>query len=1050
MSKRFLLFSAALPLVSLGLAPGAMAQQAASDPVVTTPVAAVEEADDEAIVITGSRIRQSNTNSSVPIQIVDSVQIELTGETNVGDIIRNLPAAGVSAITPANSNFAVSGSGITTVNLRNLGEDRTLVLVNGRRFVAGLPGSQIVDFNAIPTDFIERLDVITGGASAVYGSDALAGAVNIILKKNFQGVSISGQLGQVFKHNDNQDYSVRITAGSSFDGGKGNAIFNVSWNRNDGVLARDRTETAIDCTNLAFFTGDPADFRDCFTPTLSSFPPNTRIIVPAANRPPATGLPPVGGTTVNRVIDPATGAVRPFVSAQDGFNRNGIRALSTPLERILLSSTLNYEVTPWAKFFFEGTYSRTQATSELEPFPLGSDSVFDGFPNCSDINQNGLLDTCDLATGVPLSSGVVPAALRASVLAANPELNVNTAVVGFARRLSEVGNRGADSLRQTFRVVIGTEGDLTPFTGELFEDLSYEASFNYGTTTDNQVSGGQLNVSNLREAFNITTDPITGQTSCANPVAVAEGCAPVFIFGENTIGQDALDYIRAPVLRDARITQLVASASVSGHAIKIPTGDAIGFSFGTEYRNEQSRDTPDALTQTGQNAGNLIAEQIGGYNVIEGFGEIEVPLLVNQFLAKSLTFHAAARVANYSTVGTNVAWSVGADWAINDWARIRGQFSRAVRAPNIGELFSTGGETFASVTDPCAGVTVNSAGAPAFFNTRVNINDPNAVLASGIDATTVNSVLAQNCLADAAIANRVSSTGGFAITQAEFQGTGGFVGGSPPLGTLTEERSRTFSVGGIFTPRTGISLIDSFSVSADYYNIVIRDALGAVGRQLSLNECYSATALSFGAGNQFCANINRFAVGPQIGSLDEVNGGVLNIASLQTSGIDFQLSQRIGLNEFGIGKGLELGDILLSATYTYLLEQQSETFGTVTNARTFPGTSNHRVLANFVYTRGPLTFNWETTILSGVDVDVFATEDRLGHLPTQTFSDLQLRYKLPKGLGTLVLGVDNILDRYVIVGGTNGDIGSPTGSRTFPNTYEPFGRAWYTGLRFDF
>lgn len=1052
MSKRNLLFSAALPMMSLGLIPAALAQQTSTaDQVVTTPVAAAaDDAADEAIIITGSRIRQSNTTSSIPIQIVDSVQIELTGETNVGNIIRNLPAAGISAITPNNSNFAVSGAGITTVDLRNLGEDRTLVLVNGRRFVAGVPGSQVVDFNSIPTDFIERVDVITGGASAVYGSDALAGAVNIVLKKNFEGVSISGQLGQTFLHNDNQDYSVRITAGSSFDSGKGNAIFNVSWNRNDGVLARNRTETATDCTALALFTGDEADFRDCFTPTFSSFPPNTRIIVPAANAPPATGARPIAGTTVNRVIDPATGAVRNFVSAQDGFNRNGIRALSTPLERILLSSVLNYEVTPWAKFFFEGTYSRTQASSELEPFPLSSQDVFDGLPDCSDTDRNGFLDTCDLATGVPLSSGIVPTQLRNAVLALNPELTANTAVLGFARRLSEVGNRGADSLRQTFRVVVGTEGDLTPFVGSIFSDLRYETFFDYGTTTDNQVSGGQLNVSNLREAFNVTNDPTTGLPICANPVARAEGCAPVFIFGQNTIGQDALNYIGAPVLRDARITQLVANGSVSGRFFKIPTGDEIGFSLGTEYRNEQSRDTPDALTQTGQNAGNLIAEQIGGYNVIEGFGELEVPLLVNQLFAKNLTFHSAARVANYSTVGTNVAWSVGADWAINEWARVRGQYSRAVRAPNIGELFSSGGETFAAVTDPCAGVTRTSGGAPAFFNTRVNINNPSAVLGSGIDNATVNSVLAQNCLADPAIANRVSSTGGFAITQPEFQGTGGFVGGSPPLGTLTEERSRSYTIGGIFTPKTGITLVDGFSASVDYFNIVIRDALGTVGRQLSLDECYSSTALSFGASNQFCANVNRFIVGPQIGALDEVNGGTLNIAFLRTSGIDFQLSQRIGLDDFGIAKGLSLGDILLSATYTYLLSQENEAFGAVTNTRGFPGTSNHRALVNFVYSNGPFTFNWETTILSGVDVDVFATEDRLGHLPLQTFNDLQVRYKLPRKFGTLVFGVDNVLDRFVGIGGTNGDLGQPTGSRTFPETYEPFGRAWYTGIRFDF
>lgn len=1028
----------------LGAAAAAIAPAALLASASISPAFAQDEDADDVIVVTGSRILKTNENSAIPLKTVDSVAIDLTGEVNAGDIIRNLPAAGVSALSPSNSNFVVQGAGVQTVDLRNLGEDRTLVLVNGRRFVSGLPGSQIVDFNSIPVDFIERIDVITGGASAVYGSDALAGAVNIILKDDFEGIAISGQYGETWKYGDDKNEIVRLTAGSSFADGRGHAIVNASWSQEEGVFARNRPLTAIDCTNLGFFTGDENDAKDCFTPTFSSFPPNTRIVIPTGNN-----------TTGNRVIDPVTGVVRPYAGATDGFNRNAIRALSTPIERMLLSTVTEYELAPYANVFIEGTYARTQATSELEPFPLSSEDVFDGLPFCFDTGMDGLADTCDPSTGVPISSGVVPQSVRDAVLAANPQLNAipgdpGEAVIGFARRLSEVGNRGASAKRQTFRIVTGVEGDLMQFVeGDFFKNLDYELSLNYGTTTENQISNGQLNVSNLREAFNVEPDGLGG-VRCVNPVARAEGCVPVFIFGQNTIDQDALAYISADSLRDIEIEQVVVSGFVTSRFGKLPWGDSIGLSVGGEYRRERSRDTPDALSQTGQNAGNVQPVQIGSFNVVEGFAEVELPIIVDRPFIKNLTIGGAVRVSDYSTVGSTFAWAGNGDWAVNDWMRFRGQYAKAVRAPNIGELFSAGGETFATVNDPCAGVTINPMTMnPAFFNTTLDINNPANVLASGINAATDNSILAQNCMADPIIAARVAQTGGLALTQPEFQGTGGFVGGSPPFGTLTEETSKSWQIGIVLTPTTGVEAIDGFGLSVDYFNISIDDALATVGRQTSLDFCYSPTELSFGGGNPFCANVVRFGQGPQIGALDEVNGGLLNIANLQTEGIDFQLNYSLPVS--GIPILTELGDseIFFGATYTYLLENEDTQFGQTTDNVGLVGYSKHKALANFVYTTGPLTFNWETTIVGPAGIDWNVIGDRLVHYGTEAFHDLQIRYNLNE-TASLVFGIDNIFNNFVPVGGTNGDLGQPVGARTFPDVYEPFGRAWYAGARFHF
>lgn len=1019
--------------------------QATTTPSPTTSAPAAEsDTAFEAIQVTGTRIRQANLLSSVPMQTVDSFQMELTGEINAGDIVRNMPVAGVSAITPTNSNFSVSQAGITTVDLRNLGEDRTLVLVNGRRFVAGVPGSQIVDFNSIPTDFIERIDVITGGASAVYGSDALAGVINIVLKKGYEGATLSGQTGQTFDQGDDVNHSLRLTAGSGFGEGRGHALFNASWSEAQGVFARDRELTQTDCFNLAFVTDNGADFQDCFTPTFSSFPPNTRIIIPnGAN---ATG----GIITANRVIDPTTGNVRAFSSVADGFNRQSIRALSIPLERSLMSSVLSYEFSRGANLFFEGTYAQTKSTSELEPFPLSSQDVFGGqLPNCRDTDGSGGLDTCDLTSGVPLSSGVVPQVLRNAVLAANPELTNNTAVVGFARRLSEVGNRGNTAIRETSRLVMGLDGDLLPETGGgFFSDLRYEVSYNHATMTDNQVSGGQLNAPNLRESFNTTVDPVTGEVICANPVARDEGCSPTFIFGRNTIGPDALGYIIAPVLRTVEIEQNIINGFYSGRFGQLPNGGAVGFSLGAEQRRESSRDIPDALTQTGQNAGNQIAPQVGSFDVNEVFAEVDLPFLQGQPFADYLSVKGAVRLSEYSTVGSTTAYSLGAEWAMNPWARFRGQYARAVRAPNIGELFSTGGETFATVNDPCAGVTTTGAGEPAFFNTRQDINNPNNVLNSGIDASSINSFDARNCMADPAIADRVAATGGLALTQPEIQGVGGFVGASPPPGTLTEETADSYTVGTVFTPHSGNRWVDAFSFSVDYYTITIDDAIAGVGRQLSLDECYSDSRLTFSPSNPFCLNVNRFQGGVQVGALDQVNGSLLNIAELKTAGIDFQFSYGLPLAD--VIPATDLGKVLFSVAYTRLLEHENIVFGQFTDDRGKVGFSDNKALINLLYTLGPATFNWETTMIGAADVDVFAVDDRAGKLPTTYFHDAQFRYALPAGMpGAVVVGVDNVFDEFVPVGGTNGDAGQAVGHRTYSDVYEPFGRAWYTGLRFD-
>lgn len=296
-----------------------------------------QEGEIEEIFVTGSRIGRSNLTAPTPVTVFDAAAIDISGAQNVATLLRELPAAGVTGLTSTSSNFFVASSGLNAVDLRNLGTSRTLVLVNGRRFVGGVPGSSVVDFNSIPTEFIERIEVITGGASAVYGSDALAGVINIILKQEMDGLTFTTS-GGLSEEGDDETYAASITAGSTFDGGRGNALVNASWTKEMGVFSRNRSITAQDDISGIFF-GDPFDSQ--VTPFFSSFSEWGRF----QGIDPATLL---GATPFNVFQQDGTATL--FVQPDFGFNRNAFRAISVPTERIMFNAVMNYDVFDNASF----------------------------------------------------------------------------------------------------------------------------------------------------------------------------------------------------------------------------------------------------------------------------------------------------------------------------------------------------------------------------------------------------------------------------------------------------------------------------------------------------------------------------------------------------------------------------------------------------------------------------------------------------------------------------------------------------------------------------
>lgn len=739
------------------------------------PVRAADgvEAEPETVVVTGSRIATPELASPVPVTIVSTELIQDTGTVNVSDLLRTLPAVGSSVLSGTNSNFLVSGQGINSINLRNLGDQRTLVLVNGRRFTPGVPGSSIVDFNMIPTDFIDHIEVITGGASAIYGSDAISGVVNVIYKKDFSGIETHFQ-GGATSHRDDAKYLASFTAGDSLAEGRGHFMLNLSWDKDEGLKSSQRAISAVDdqVTNTAFTK-----------PAYSTFAPQGRFDYSDAQ----------GNFDKVFTFNPDNSLKNGFANA-DGFNRNAYRQIAVPLDRGLAALTLDYDLAEKQQLYSEVTYGVTHTHSQIEPFALASD-------NAAGSVYGGASDPITgAAIGVPITNAyfqtlpqLAPVVSQINAWnTANPDDPIQ--YLQFRKRLLDIADRTSDAKRQTFRTTIGVKGDI-PIP---LEGWTYDVSGVYGRTTDDDIGTGQANLLNLRFALDSVVQ--NGQIVCADPVAQALGCVPLNLFGYHSITPAAAAWINAPVTRNATITEQVYSGYVTGPIAHLPAGPAT-LVVGTEFRKDQSEEIWDSLTNLGLNGGNVLPNVTGSFDVREAFTEVQVPILKDLPFAKSLNIDGAFRQADYSTVGSVHAWKTGLQWTPLSMLSFRGVYSQAIRAPNIGELFGGNSQTFPTISDPCNGVTATSAGQ---FDTA--------------------------CRAIPGVANAIAKNGSFTYEQVDLQTVTGIIGSNP---TLKQEKATTGTLGLVFQPE----FLSGFNATVDYYDIRVDGAVSTIPVNDSINQC---------------------------------------------------------------------------------------------------------------------------------------------------------------------------------------------------------------------
>ncbi|MBQ4858694.1 TonB-dependent receptor [Pseudoalteromonas sp. MMG007] len=773
----------------------------------------------ERIEVTGSRIKRFSEVSPTPVTTITGEELSNAGITNVSDLLQKLPSSGVGS-APTTTTNTIFGAGINTTDLRQLGEGRTLVLVNGRRYVGASVDNPAVDLNGIPTEMIERMDIVHGGASAVYGSDAIAGVVNIILKKSQDTIDFNYKKS-ITEQSGGEEESFSFTFGGEDD--KISFITSLSYSETEQLEAQDRdflrnpVSGMLNPDNVSdddgipqniLATGEYAGLQTLgyYDRAGDAFLPNGHVVFED-----------------NGAFSPVTvgGVTRPAPNNQlryfgDGFS-NGYKFiehqdLATPLNRFNVFTNVVNNYADDHSMNFEISFSKASAYAESSPIFLAesirSDNAFLHPDAKAQLDEAGQ----DSVTIYKLASGF--------------------------------GNRTYEDDRTTLNTTLS-------FQGLLLDEFDYEVYFSYGRNKNDTTWNGEF----LSENFNKAIDAveIDGAIRCADRdsdgtlVGALDGCQALSLFGLNGASQEALDYVTTSASISKVKQQQVIGGVISGYAFDMPAG-GVSFALSAEHRKETGSNEPGAAMQNNLVFGNFVKAWDGEFTVDEIGVEMSVPLLVDAPFVDSLSLELAARYMDYSSVGDNVAWKVGFNYAMNDQLRFRGTKSKSVRAPSLSQLYSAGTQSFASYGDPCDQTNISTA----------------------TDSKKAN--LIANCQA-AGIPNPGTTVGDWRPSDDWRSVTPPSVNSGNP--NLQEETSDDTLFGVIYTPTENITLI------ADYWSFDVEDAINSLGAQRVVDDCYEASSLD----NSACDLVDR---DPITLDISEVRNGPYNLASYALKGVDLE------------------------------------------------------------------------------------------------------------------------------------------------------------------
>ena len=993
-------------LIGLALTPGALAQEGADQ---------VEE-----ITVTGSRIKKKDFISNAPVTTVNSEQIRLTGTVNTESLLNTLPQT-VPGLDRTSNN---PGGGFATVDLRGLGSNRTLVLINGTRVIPSTSGGT-VDINTIPNALIEDIQVLTGGASAVYGSDAVAGVVNFLLKDDFEGVQLNAGY-EVTQEGDAAIYSTDLTLGANLYDGRGNVTINFTFTDREALFQGDRA--------FAFF----AQFDDCSsTPAAGTdCPPADRFLIDGGS----SGIPGTSNFSAAwETFAPASsgitfnpdGSVRPFEvgAVNDFYNYSPVNYIQLPQKRYQTTALGHFDISDRAEIYGRAFFTSSKVPQQLAPTPIfqTATATLDGNPFLPAATQAilsgdnvGAIGIGDRVTRIFSDGGTAFTTTNTctnclfdatfvdkdlDLIDDDPRLDtaalVDTDGDGiademtgfFRRRLVEVGPRIVNNTFQSYQIMGGIRGEIT-------DNWDFDGYVQQGNVSYFGTQIGNVNRDRFQQALLLDLSDPTGGT-CANTATsgATVSCAPMNIFGEGNISEDAAAYLRTAVAFTADYDQTIIALNFTGdlgETITLP-GGSIGTAFGWEHIENKFDFQPSQDLSAGTIAGfNGSPPVFGSFDVDSFYAEFYLPLLSGAPFADLLDLELAYRLSDYTTAGNVESYKIAGSWAPTDQFRIRGGFNTAVRAPNIGELFAPLGENFPGSLDPCAAE-----------------GNPTAAVAPICESTGVP----------------LGLTGSVALDLAAGQ-VRELVGGNP---LLKEEEADTYTIGIVVTP----DFIEGLSFSVDYFDIEITDYISQFGGGANnvLTICYDPNNPNGGIGSIFCNAVTRRVDG----TIEFVNAPLDNVASQTLKGYDVLASYDIEV--FG-------GDLRINYVATFTTEHDFEPFigaSLITCEGEF-GNDCGEPLPEYSHR---LTFNWARdnymAQLSWRQIGETTDDDNrpgLGDffvekLSAQEYFDLAGTWNFNDNWAA-TFGIDNLFDTSPPILGDNQEQ-----SNTWPATYDVFGRTFF-------
>jgi iron complex outermembrane receptor protein len=788
---------------------------------------AAQEEEVEEIVVTGSRIQRSNLEDFAHITVLSSDEIIKSGAKTVDDLLNKLPSVTLQGINKQQNN---GGNGLAFVDLRNLGVGRTLVLVNGKRFINSATGAG-VDLNNIPVPMIERVEVLLDGASAVYGSDAIAGVINIILKDNFEGMQFDLG-GGITSRGDGAEIEVAMTGGAGSE--KGNFTANITYYHRDKIWQKDRAWAHYPA-QLDVWSGMG---QKPYRVQGSGNPIEGRIFF--------CGDDPGCGYDFYFPTDKEGNVSVDWFNRQARYNFADYQWLVGTLERYQLTVNGHYKLSDKVKAFMEGTYTRRWSRNQLAPQPLG-------------FGTNAFPDPLFIAD--PMNNPYLPQAVKDMLGPAD------LGGIWMYKRTADIGPRIYDNNSDTFRIVTGVKGEITKRLGwELFLDLGHHQNL---ITIYNSI--------NLKR-FNDILNP----AACAQNANT--GCVLGNVFGLGTMSEASKKYVRYIDEEVTNWEQFTVGGSVSGNLgdlFELPAGP-VGVALGFELRKELGYNHPSPTTTGGEASGNGLDPTEGTYNVQEVFAEASIPLFKNIPGAYLANIDLAGRFSRYNTFGSDFTWRTGLQYAPIRDLRLRGVLSTAFRAPSIADLYGGAADSYEELRDPC-----NHWGS--------------------LPDSPTNNLIKQKCQEEGVPPDfdQVAAGGSQIRTN---------VGGNP---NLDAETAMVWNVGMVLLPSFVPDWMAETSVTFDYYNAKVDNAITTPTPQWILDSCYDGT----NPANCDLINPGSAVKRNNKNNIPWINASLQNFATLKTDGLDITADIHVNTRKLGLPV---IQGVILNWHGNYLLHYQEK------------------------------------------------------------------------------------------------------------------------------